>query len=110
MKFHMKGRVISDHLNQAGYVVLGAAVQFASSLYRPLSTIAREWTSNSTHFYAESLEIRRTWCCESNLHSVRKYFRLMHSLLAVPQSVCKVELHRMFKKYSNINSVFLGRM
>ena len=72
VKFHMKGAVNSDHLNHAGYVVLGAAVQSASSFYRPLSTVAREWASNSVYFYPESLEIRRSWCCENNLHSMWK--------------------------------------
>lgn len=77
MKFHLKGTVNTDHLNQAGNVVLGAAVQSASTFYRPLSTVARKWTSNSAYIYAESLEIRRSWCC--GLHSVKKYFTLMHS-------------------------------
>ena len=77
MKFHMIGTVNTDHLNHVGYVVLGAAVQFASTFYRPLSTVAREWTSNSAYFYVESLEIRRIWC--SGLYSVKKYFTLLHS-------------------------------
>jgi hypothetical protein len=40
VKLRTKGTVNSDHLNQAEYVIFGAAVQFASSFYLPLSIVS----------------------------------------------------------------------
>ena len=86
LKLHMKGTMNSDYLNQAGNVVLGPAVQFASSFYRPLSIVARTWTSSSAYFYAETSEIRRSSCCESSLHSVKHILDLCTVCLQFPRA------------------------